>query len=247
MRAGARGDDPLHLPGGTGRNDSADLAQPAGQRPRSAACRRGHLIRFLALGDSYTHGEGIAADDSWPAQLTAALAGRGFHPELTSIAATGWTAAELLAAAEENVPRAPFDLVSLQVGVNDQYRGLSLEDYVRPLRRLLEGAVHWADRRPGRVIVLSIPDWTVTPHAADRDRQAEAAALEAFNRRLRDEAKQAGCRWVDVTDSSRGAAHGHRLLAADGLHPAAEMYREWVGLLLPVAVSALRGDGPAPG
>jgi lysophospholipase L1-like esterase len=161
--------------------------------------------------------------------------------EVTTIAKTGWTAAELGGVVEATEPEPPFDMVSVQVGVNDQYRGRPVEAYVADLRPLLGRAIRLTEGRPGRVMVLSIPDWTVTPHAADRDRDAEGRTLETYNLRLREETLRAGCRWVDVTAASRTAAEPG-LLAPDGLHPSREMYRRWVQHLVPVAVEVLRAS-----
>jgi lysophospholipase L1-like esterase len=135
----------------------------------------------------------------------------------------------------------PYDVVSLQVGVNDQYRGHDLEEFAAPLHDLLALATRLASDRPDRVVVLSIPDWTVTPHGADRDRNAEARSLHAYNRRLRAEAERAGCRWVDVTAISQQAGDETGLLAPDDLHPSAEMYRRWLETIVPAVEAALTG------
>jgi lysophospholipase L1-like esterase len=137
--------------------------------------------------------------------------------------------------------------------VNDQFRGGTAEAYRPRFRALLDRAIAFADRDPRRVFVLSIPDWSVTPFAEGRDRPVIAAAIRAFNDANRDEADRAGTferssapaqnrssvHWLNITDSSRRAAHDPTLLAADGLHPSAAMYREWAQLVLPEALAIL--------
>jgi len=204
-------------------------------------------MRYLALGDSYTVGEQVASEESWPVVLAGHLRQRGLPvagPQI--IARTGWTTAELAAAVETAAPAGPFDLVSLLVGVNDQYRGGHPLEYRREFGALLQRAIRLAGGEPGRVIVLSIPDWGATPFAAGRDRAQIAAEIEAFNAVNRDEASRAGARYVDVTTGSpkverRGSED---CLAADGLHPSGRMYGAWARLVLPQALAALGRTSP---
>lgn len=196
--------------------------------------------RFLALGDSYTIGESVAPAERWPVQLVARLRADGVaitEPQI--IARTGWTTNELDAAIDAARPQGPYDLVSLLAGVNDQYRGGEAEAYRGAFRDLLRRAIDFAGDRPGRVIVVSIPDWGVTPFAATRDRAAITAAIDRFNAVNRDEAAKVGVRYVDITAISRRAAQDSTLLAPDGLHPSASMYSEWVGAALSEVRAAL--------
>ncbi|MFY9824150.1 MAG: SGNH/GDSL hydrolase family protein [Thermoanaerobaculia bacterium] len=202
--------------------------------------------RFLALGDSYTIGEGLVPAQRWPVQLAALLRQRGVAAEEPQIIArTGWTVADLVAAVTEARPQGPFDLVTLQIGVNDQYQGADPVRYRPGFAALLKRAVALAGGSPKRVVVLSIPDWSITPFAGEtgRDRSQTAAEIERFNRVDREETARAGARWVDVTPSSRKAAADRSLLAPDGLHPSATMYGEWARLALPEALAALGGPG----
>jgi lysophospholipase L1-like esterase len=164
------------------------------------------------------------------------LAGRlsrvGSVLEPTIIATTAWTSAELLAAFDAAPPTGPFSLVSLQIGVNDQFRGLPLAELSANVRALLDRARRVRGEVPGGVFMVSIPDWGVAPFAADHDRVEIAADIDRFNGALADLAVDAGLPFVDVTAASR---NGAAKLAADGLHPAAEQYRQWVDLILPVA------------
>lgn len=201
------------------------------------------MARFLALGDSYTIGESVSPEERWPGQLAAMLRERGIdvaEPEI--VATTGWTTDELAAAIAENQPRGPFELVSLLIGVNNQYRGRPLEEYREQFRGLLDQAIAFAADEPGRVLVLSIPDWSVTPYAVGRDRAQIAREIDAFNRVNRDEAVRAGARYVDVTPISRMAAFNVALVAEDGLHPSGLMYRSWAELALTGALAAVTGD-----
>lgn len=200
-------------------------------------------MRFLALGDSYTIGEGVDESERWPVRLAALLRERGVgigDPRI--IARTGWTTDELSAAIDEADPRGPYALVTLLIGVNNQYRGRSTEEYRAEFAELLRRAIGFAGGEASRVVVLSIPDWGVTPFADGRDRAQIAAEIDAYNAINRDEARRAGARWVDVTGQSRDAGADVAFLVSDGLHPSGRAYAEWARLALPEAVEAL---GPA--
>lgn len=194
-------------------------------------------IRFLALGDSYTVGESVTRAESWPYRLAAHLERPGRPVRVEVVAVTGWTADELRQAVEDDPPRPPFDLVSLLIGVNDQYRGLPLHQYERALEALLTLSGQLAPGGGGRFAV-SIPDWGVTPYAAGRDRVAIGRDIDRFNAAFRACAEKAGMPFVDVTALSRTAAD---LIADDGLHPDGRQYARWVEEILPVAVGVLGG------
>lgn len=196
-------------------------------------------LAFLALGDSYTVGESVPREDSWPHRLAGRCAEAGFPLRVTVVAETGWTSGELLAAIEANPPSPSFDLVSLLIGVNDQYRGLPVESYTATLARLLD----WTGRalKPdgaGRFAV-SIPDWGVTPFASGVDRAAVGRDVDRFNSSFRSSAEAAGLPFIDVTALSRSPGAG---VAADGLHPSADAYGRWVDDILPVALRLLEGE-----
>jgi lysophospholipase L1-like esterase len=174
-------------------------------------------------------------------QLAAKLRAHGLIvAEPLIIARTGWTTDELMAAIERQQPPGPFDLVSLLIGVNDQYRGRSGDAYRRQVRQLLHTAITYAGGHAAHVIVLSIPDWSVTPFAAGQQRAVIATAIDHFNAINRQEAAQAGARYVDVTPVSRQALQDTSLLATDGLHPSGKMYTQWAELALPAALAATR-------
>lgn len=188
--------------------------------------------RYLALGDSYTIGESVAPEQRFPVQLAREL-GIG---EPLIIARTGWTTDELNAAIDAAAPQGPYDLVTLLIGVNNQYRGRSIDEYRTQFAALLQRAIGFAGS-PRKVVVVSIPDWGVTPFAATRDRAKIAQEIDAFNAVNREEAQKAGARYVDITAVSRGSDAA--LVAEDKLHPSAVQYTEWVRLIAPEARAAL--------
>ena len=185
--------------------------------------------RYLALGDSYTIGESVAEPDRWPNQLARALG----IPQPEIIAKTGWTTDELNAAIDKADPKGPYSLVTLLIGVNNQSRGRDAEQYRREFAGLLQRAIRFAGGNAQHVIVVSIPDWGVTPFAKGRDLLKIGAEIDYFNRINREETQKANARYVDITPISRRADPS--LIAADGLHPSAKMYAEWVKAILPEA------------
>lgn len=200
-------------------------------------------LRYLALGDSYTIGESVSTADRWPVQLCQALCRLGLKvAEPTLIATTGWTTDELLTGLDAADPEGPFDLVSLLIGVNDQYRGYSVEQFRRGLASLRLRAAQLADGKVDRLLMLSIPDWGITPFAAAEGRDAATVAreIDSLNAEIAAEAAAHGHPFVELTEVSRRAASEPDLLAADGLHPAGRMYALWVAQLLPVVERCLR-------
>ena len=194
--------------------------------------------RFLALGDSYTIGEAVAPSERWPVQLVERLRRENIEiadPEI--IATTGWTTDELWAGMDRAAPAGDCALVSLLIGVNNQYRNRSVDEYRIEFRRLLDRAVTLARNTPSRVMVLAIPDWGVTSFAAaaGRNRATIAREIDAFNDANRRETLARGASYVDTSDASREAACDATLIAEDGLHPAGRLYARWAELALPVA------------
>ncbi|RDI98585.1 SGNH/GDSL hydrolase family protein [Dyella solisilvae] len=196
-------------------------------------------MRYLALGDSYSIGEGVAESGRWPVQLADRLRQEGVALAApTIVATTGWTTDELSAAMDGSTFEPPYDLVSLLIGVNNQYRGREADDYRGEFQRMLERAIGLAGDRPGRVLVLSIPDWGVTPfaQASGRDTADIARELDVYNAIAAELVRAAGAYWVDITGISR--LHP-ALLAEDGLHPSAAQYTLWTEAALPIAHSLL--------
>lgn len=202
--------------------------------------------RYLALGDSYTIGEGVAAEGTWPWRLADELRAQGFAlapPEV--IATTGWTTDELAAAIDAAAPQGPYALVSLLIGVNNQYRGRPLAEYRQQFEQLLQRAIALAGEDPGRVLVLSIPDWGITPYAAanDRDPAQVAREIDDFNAAAQACCGDYGVAFVDITPTSRDGGGLPEMLVEDGLHPSARMYQRWADQAVPVAASLLAAAG----
>lgn len=185
--------------------------------------------RYLALGDSYTIGESVPESERFPVQLARELG----IPEPAIIARTGWTTDELASQLDAVRLAGPFDLVTLLIGVNNQYRGRSAEEYRTQFADLLQRAIGFAGGDAKKVIVVSIPDWGVTPFAEGRDRAKIAREIDQFNAINREEAAKAGAKWVDITPISRGSDPA--LVAGDGLHPSGKQYTEWVKRIAPLA------------
>ncbi len=191
---------------------------------------------YLALGDSYTIGESVPENDRWTHQLADFLRRSDVNiGNPTTIARTGWTTAELQKAIQTSNLTGTYDLVTLLIGVNNQYRGQPLEIYRQEFRDLLQTAVQFANNNPQKVIVLSIPDWGVTPFAQGRDRQQIAEDIDAFNAVAKFECDAAGIAFVDITPISRQSGPDPSYIAPDNLHFSGIMYAEWASAALPVA------------
>lgn len=197
-------------------------------------------FRLLALGDSYTIGTSVASVDSWPYQLTDQLVSQGIPanpPQI--IAQNGWTTHDLAAGIIETDLEDSYDLVTLLIGVNNQFRGDSIDEYRTEFDHLLGQAIRFAGGDPTNVIVLSIPDWGVTPFASSRDSARIASQIDAFNAVNRTEATAAGVFYVDITAISRQMESDPTLVASDGLHPSPKMYSRWVEAILPAVHEAM--------
>jgi lysophospholipase L1-like esterase len=208
----------------------------SGCRPAEKPLNNG----FLALGDSYTIGESVGTDQRWPVQLAQRLRDKGADvgaPQI--IATTGWTTDELSAGMDAAKPAGPYRLVTLLIGVNNQFRGRGIAEFRTQFRGLLTRAISLADGKPTRVIVVSIPDYGVTPFAASSDRAKIGREIDDFNAVCREEAASAGAAFVDITPGSRKAADDVLLVADDGLHPSGKMYGQWVEQILPAAQKAV--------
>ena len=206
------------------------------------AANNEHSLTYLALGDSYTIGESVAESGRWPVQLAHALRAEGIalaDPRI--IAATGWTTDELEWGIDSVQALATFDFVSLLIGVNNQYRNRSAVAYGGEFHTLLLRAIRHARGRADRVLVLSIPDWGVTPFARNdkRDAGTIGGEIDAFNAVAQKICAKEGVAFVDITPISRERGADAEMLAADGLHPSAAMYTLWTQAALPVARALL--------
>mgnify|MGYP003498296393 FL=1 len=194
------------------------------------------MIRILALGDSYTIGEAVAPEQRWVEQWAALLRAEGhaIAQPVTVIAKTGWSTDELQSGIREYGPRAQFDLATLLIGVNNQYRGRTVENYHEEFSELLDTACAAVNGRAERVQVLSIPDWGRTPFGLQSGRNLDAVSTEidAFNRIAESLCRSRGVAFLDITDLTRERQTDPAMHAADGLHPSAAMYGLWAGALL---------------
>jgi lysophospholipase L1-like esterase len=187
---------------------------------------------YLALGDSYTIGEKVLQADNFPNQVYSMMKNDtvDFQPPRI-IAKTGWTTDELeagiIAANNADPLRSTYDFVSLLIGVNNQYRGRSVDNYKSEFEELLKKAIVYTGNKAERVVVLSIPDWGVTPFADGRDRAQIAREIDAYNAANKQIAEQYHVHYIDITPWTREAAADNSLLAADGLHPSAKEYKRW--------------------
>ncbi|PWS28058.1 lysophospholipase [Pedobacter yonginense] len=198
---------------------------------------------YLALGDSYTIGASVTKAESFPYQLQSALKAQNTtlaDPKI--IAVTGWTTDELKGAIKQAKLTERYDFVTLLIGVNNQYRGYPLDTYKKEFSELLQTAIDFANGSKRRVFVISIPDWGATPFGknAAKGPQTIAAEIDAFNAANKEITLAAGVSYTDITPGSRNAKTDPALIAADGLHPSAKMYAEWVNALLPKVTEVLK-------
>ena len=195
-------------------------------------------MRLLALGDSYTIGEGVSYENSWPGLLATELDNKGIKATMKVVSRTGWTTDELLAAIEKEELSGTFDVVFLLIGVNNQYRGRSAEEYRKEFKMLLDKSIAFAGNKPAHVIVISIPDWAYTPYAENRDKKAISAEIDHFNTINKEQTLASHAKYVNITQISREAVEDRSLITTDGLHPSGKMYEEWVRKIAPEVISA---------
>jgi lysophospholipase L1-like esterase len=190
---------------------------------------------YLALGDSYTIGEQVPFYDNFPNQTVQLLRAHfGQEKQFASaeiIAKTGWTTDELLVQISLTNFLPQYDVVSLLIGVNNQYRGYSLDVYKTEFTTLLHKAIAFSGGKNNRVFVLSIPDWGVTPFAAERDASKIATEIDAFNLACKEIAEHHGCTFIDITTSQRVDGANAEFLAEDKLHPSGKEYGKWAAKL----------------
>ncbi len=194
----------------------------------STAFTQSKPLTYLALGDSYTIGESVLIEKNFPNQVVTLLRKEKININDPAIVAkTGWTTDEL----QEQLSRVrlavPFDFVTLLIGVNNQYRVRSAKEYAQQFEELLQQAIGYAGDKANHVIVLSIPDWGVTPFAKDRDRNKIAKEIDAFNAINEKIAKKYKVHYINITAFTREAATDKTLVTEDGLHPSAKDYGRW--------------------
>lgn len=190
---------------------------------------------YLALGDSYTIGESVLESQRFPNQLADSLRADGIKIGVVKIIArTGWTTDELQTgiAASGLTADSRFDMVSLLIGVNNQYRGRSVEEYKPSFTALLERAIQFAGGRKDRVVVVSIPDYAYTPFGGGR--QSISTGIDEFNAANEAITRSMGVAYAQITPISREGLKDPSLVAADGLHPSGKQYGRWVGVIKPL-------------
>lgn len=199
-------------------------------------------INYLALGDSYTVGESVPEAQSYPYQLIAKMGLQHYQVNTpTIIARTGWRTDQLISEiATSGIAAKKYNFVTLLIGVNDQYQGISAENYRGQFIQALKTAISFADGNVTRVFVLSIPDYGVTPFAHGNEASI-GPQIDQFNSINKQESFKAGVNYLDITAISRQAATDPSLIAPDGLHPSGKMYALWINLLEPMVVAQLKG------
>jgi lysophospholipase L1-like esterase len=232
----------IALLGCSGKNMDDDSIVPF--TPQIPQQGNGSAVSYLALGDSYTIGESVPAAQSFPYQLSSALNQLNYQAASpVIIARTGWTTDELIKEIAARNLTQKFDMVTLLIGVNNQYRGYNVDAYRKEFVQLLNTALSYANGNHKRVFVLSIPDWGVTPFAQGRDRLQIANEINAYNAINKAESEKAGVSYTDITPISRQAIADATLTAADGLHPSGKMYTLWVQNLISNVVKSLPKSG----
>jgi lysophospholipase L1-like esterase len=196
---------------------------------------------YLAIGDSYTIGESVPASKNFPTQTAASLKKAGINiTEPTIIAKTGWTTDELQEQLSRTRLAVPFDFVTLLIGVNNQYRGRSGDEYAKQFEELLQQAIGYAGGKTNHVIVLSIPDWGATPFAEGRDRKQIAKEIDLYNSINERISKQYKVHYINITPFTREAATDKTLVAKDGLHPSGKDYARWAEKVKQVMMKELK-------
>ncbi|HUN23610.1 MAG TPA: GDSL-type esterase/lipase family protein [Anaerolineales bacterium] len=202
---------------------------------------------LLSLGDSYTIGEGVAETERWSVILQKLLTEHGWQIQPpTIVARTGWTTDELANAIQSAELTEHYDWVTLLIGVNNQYRGYPLDNYQLEFSQLLQSALQFTGGNAKRVVVLSIPDWSVTPFAMQAGRTADGEQIAKFNEINRMVSEQAGVLYIDITPTSQQGvwADPSTALAPDQLHYSGAMHREWALLALEGICQSLQAGKP---
>lgn len=204
-------------------------------------------ISYLALGDSYTIGEGVAESERYPNQAVDLLAKQGIQIQKPLvIAKTGWTTDELGEGIKNaNIAGNTYDWVTLLIGVNNQYRGRTLENFRSEFKTRLEQAIAFAKGNPKRVVVLSIPDWGITPFALARgtDQAKVSREIDAYNAAKEEITKQLGAHYIDITDHYREFGTKPESMVEDQLHPSGLVYKSWAEKLAEVIQAEMQASG----
>lgn len=198
-------------------------------------------IKYLALGDSYTIGEGVPVAQKFPIQLSKIKFDAVETMDVRIIATTGWTTTNLLdAISREKVERDTFDFITLLIGVNNQYQNKAFSIYENEFVTLIDKAIAMVGSDAGKVIVVSIPNYGVTPFAANRSPEKIRIEIQRYNDYAALIAKSKGSKFVNITDISELASNDLSLLADDKLHPSGSMYKMWVDRIAREVIEILK-------
>jgi len=198
------------------------------------SCAQKNKVSYLALGDSYTIGESVPEKLRWPVQLAEQLNISGFSVAKPNIiATTGWTTNELQDAIIKEDPATDYDLVSLLIGVNNQYRGYPINQYKKEFKELLKKAISFADGKPERVFVVSIPNYGVTPFGMKKGEDRIRNELLIYDAIADSISSEFNIPFINITPISEKAKTDASYIAPDQLHPSGKQYSEWVDLILP--------------
>ncbi len=185
-------------------------------------------LSFLALGDSYTIGEGVHIQDSFPYQTADILRNKNIHLNSPIIVAkTGWTTSELFTTIESRNLNNEYDIVTLLIGVNNQYRGKPIQEFTDEYEMLLQKAISLAGNKRSHVLALSIPDWSVTPFAEGRDKKKIADEINGFNTIVESISSSSKVPFIDITMEYRARSVDLSFIAQDKLHPSGKEYQAW--------------------
>jgi lysophospholipase L1-like esterase len=196
------------------------------------------MMKYLALGDSYTCGELVKTNNNFPNQVVQQLGAQDITCTLTNIiAVTGWTTGELIEAIEKEKPSADNDWVTLLIGVNNQYRGQEIKLYEKEFCKLLDASILFASGRASHVIVLSIPDWGMTPFNTKRDVKKVSDEIDAYNKVNKKWSKKMGCKYIDITPLTRKYSKDEEYLTEDKLHLTKKMYTLWANEIVAIITS----------
>lgn len=227
------------MPSTTGNDTASQVKDTSGAKDSSNTSAKN--FRYLALGDSYTIGQSVAETERYPNQLQAVLLKDSIRiTDLSIIAQTGWTTYNLLNGLQSTPPTGTYDLVTLLIGVNNQYQGLSLSQYSTEFTSLIEKCKQYAGFDITKIVVISIPDYSVVPFAYYSDTAKIRRELQDFNKVNKDITTQQGIKYVDVFALSQEARYNKTLVARDSLHFSGLEYAKWTNLLLPIAKTILK-------
>jgi len=200
-----------------------------------------HHISYLALGDSYTVGSHIGYYDNYPMQLVSYLQRQHIDAgEPRFIAHAGWTSGDLCKAIKRKKLSDTFTFVTLQIGANNQFRGLDLNSYRQQFGELLTKAIAYTGGHTERVFVLSVPDWSASPFAEGWIRQRIAEQVAVYNSIIKEMTLGNNCNYVDIADALKPHALDHEYFLKDYIHPSAKGYAVWAAKLAPEVARSLK-------